>query len=36
MLHVHGNVKDSEESTWSEHVSNSINEIAKSEGNILS
>lgn len=32
MLHVHGNVKDSEESTWAEHVSRSMHEIAKSEG----
>lgn len=32
MLHVHGNVKDSEEGLWVEHVSNSISEIAKSEG----
>ncbi|XP_031253784.1 tRNA wybutosine-synthesizing protein 2/3/4 isoform X1 [Pistacia vera] len=31
-LHVHGNVKDSEESSWSEHVSKSIYEIAASEG----
>lgn len=32
MLHIHGNVKDSEEGSWVEHVSNSISEIAKSEG----
>ncbi|PON43912.1 BTB-kelch protein [Parasponia andersonii] len=32
MLHIHGNVKDSEEGSWAEHVSNSISEIAKSEG----
>ncbi|XP_030469651.1 tRNA wybutosine-synthesizing protein 2/3/4 [Syzygium oleosum] len=32
MLHVHGNVKDSEESTWAEYVSRSLHEIAKSEG----
>ncbi|OAY25926.1 hypothetical protein MANES_16G007200v8 [Manihot esculenta] len=32
MLHVHGNVKDSEESSWTEHVLRSIDEIARSEG----
>lgn len=32
MLHIHGNVKDSEEGSWAEHVLNSISEIAKSEG----
>ncbi|WCJ20164.1 tRNA wybutosine-synthesizing protein 2/3/4 [Euphorbia peplus] len=32
MLHVHGNVKDSEEGSWKEHVSSSISEIARSEG----
>ncbi|ONI09967.1 hypothetical protein PRUPE_4G021000 [Prunus persica] len=32
MLHVHGNVKDSEESLWTKHVSESVGEIAKSEG----
>ncbi|KAK4753279.1 hypothetical protein SAY87_022077 [Trapa incisa] len=32
MLHVHGNVKDSEEDTWAEHVANSIHRIATSEG----
>lgn len=31
-LHVHGNVKDSEENSWAEHVSKSIYEIARSEG----
>ncbi|XP_044495394.1 tRNA wybutosine-synthesizing protein 2/3/4 isoform X2 [Mangifera indica] len=31
-LHVHGNVKDSEESSWSEYVSKSIHEIAATEG----
>ncbi|KAL9455707.1 hypothetical protein AB3S75_005015 [Citrus x aurantiifolia] len=31
-LHVHGNVKDSEEKLWAEHVSKSIYEIARSEG----
>ena len=36
MLHVHGNVKDSEEGSWVEHVSNSISEIAKSEGTSIS
>ncbi|KAM7506258.1 hypothetical protein LguiB_005162 [Lonicera macranthoides] len=32
MLHVHGNVKDSEENVWTAHVSKSIYEIAQSEG----
>ncbi|KAM7264602.1 hypothetical protein ACFE04_002285 [Oxalis oulophora] len=32
MLHVHGNVKDSEEDSWKEHVLKSFYEIAKSEG----
>lgn len=32
MLHVHGNVKDSEEKVWSDHVAKSIHDIAKSEG----
>ncbi|KAM1108590.1 hypothetical protein ACFX2B_005165 [Malus domestica] len=32
MLHLHGNVKDSEENSWTKHVSESISEIAKSEG----
>ncbi|OWM83448.1 hypothetical protein CDL15_Pgr012929 [Punica granatum] len=32
MLHVHGNVKDSDENTWVEHVANSIHSIATSEG----
>ncbi|KAL4628383.1 hypothetical protein ACB092_05G234400 [Castanea dentata] len=32
MLHVHGNVKDSEEGLWTQHVSKSIFEIARSEG----
>ncbi|KAF8030134.1 hypothetical protein BT93_E2537 [Corymbia citriodora subsp. variegata] len=32
MLHVHGNVKDSEEGTWADYVSRSMHEIAKSEG----
>ncbi|XP_050211218.1 tRNA wybutosine-synthesizing protein 2/3/4 isoform X2 [Mercurialis annua] len=32
MLHVHGNVKDSDEESWSEHVLRSMNEIARSEG----
>lgn len=31
-LHVHGNVKDSEEESWRQHVSKSIYEIATSEG----
>nr|XP_043622298.1 tRNA wybutosine-synthesizing protein 2/3/4 [Erigeron canadensis] len=33
MMHVHGNVKDSEEDAWTEQVSSSIREISKSEGN---
>ncbi|KAF7811166.1 tRNA wybutosine-synthesizing protein 2/3/4 [Senna tora] len=32
VLHVHGNAKDSEELQWTEHVLNSISEIARSEG----
>ncbi|KAK9155721.1 hypothetical protein Sjap_003201 [Stephania japonica] len=32
MLHVHENVKDSEEASWSKHVAKSIHDIAKSEG----
>ncbi|RVW46009.1 LINE-1 reverse transcriptase-like [Vitis vinifera] len=32
MLHVHGNAKDSEEGSWSEHVSKSICDLARSEG----
>ncbi|GJR14349.1 tRNA wybutosine-synthesizing protein 2/3/4 isoform X1 [Tanacetum coccineum] len=32
MLHVHGNVKDSEEESWTEQVSKSIKEISRSEG----
>ncbi|KAF9589011.1 hypothetical protein IFM89_018250 [Coptis chinensis] len=32
LLHVHGIAKDSEESIWSDHVANSIQSIAKSEG----
>ncbi|XP_015574248.1 tRNA wybutosine-synthesizing protein 2/3/4 isoform X1 [Ricinus communis] len=31
VLHVHGNVKDSEEGSWTEHVMRSIDEIARSE-----
>ncbi|KAL2931413.1 tRNA wybutosine-synthesizing protein 2/3/4 [Bienertia sinuspersici] len=31
-LHIHGNVKDSEESEWTQHAVNSISVIAKSEG----
>ncbi|KAI3948825.1 hypothetical protein MKX01_022239 [Papaver californicum] len=33
MLHVHGNVKDSEETSWSEYVAKSISDIAISKGN---
>ncbi|KAA8520066.1 hypothetical protein F0562_014322 [Nyssa sinensis] len=32
ILHVHGNVKDSEECLWTEHVSKLLYEIARSEG----
>lgn len=32
MLHVHGNVKDSQESLWTAHILKSIDEIARSEG----
>ncbi|XP_050367895.1 tRNA wybutosine-synthesizing protein 2/3/4 [Argentina anserina] len=32
MLHVHGNVVDSEENSWTKHVSESIAEIARSQG----
>ncbi|XP_022723296.1 tRNA wybutosine-synthesizing protein 2/3/4 [Durio zibethinus] len=32
ILHVHGNVKDTEEELWTNHVSKSIYEIARSEG----
>ncbi|XP_076923026.1 tRNA wybutosine-synthesizing protein 2/3/4-like isoform X1 [Bidens hawaiensis] len=31
-LHVHGNVKDTEEDTWTEQVAKSIKEISRSEG----
>ncbi|KAI3456455.1 hypothetical protein Pfo_013118 [Paulownia fortunei] len=32
MLHIHGNVKDTEEVLWTNHVVQSISDIAKSEG----
>lgn len=32
ILHVHGNVNDSEELSWSEYVVNSVSSIAQSEG----
>ncbi|KAG9454033.1 hypothetical protein H6P81_006937 [Aristolochia fimbriata] len=32
VLHVHGNVKDSDEGSWADTVAESINNIAKSEG----
>ncbi|KAD0533610.1 hypothetical protein R6Q59_016587 [Mikania micrantha] len=32
MMHVHGNVKDSEEDSWTELVSKSFKEISRSEG----
>lgn len=34
-MHVHGNVKDSEEDSWSQYVVKSIDSISKSEGNII-
>ncbi|CAN4105808.1 unnamed protein product [Withania somnifera] len=34
VLHIHGNVKDSEENTWTNYVSQTIQEIAKSKGHI--
>jgi tRNA wybutosine-synthesizing protein 3 len=35
MLHVHGNVKDSQESLWTAHVLKSIDEIARFEGMVF-
>lgn len=32
VLHIHGNVKDTEEGVWTNHVVQMISEIAKSEG----
>ncbi|KAF8093012.1 hypothetical protein N665_0393s0014 [Sinapis alba] len=32
ILHVHGNVKDSDVSSWAEHVSKSLSDIARAEG----
>lgn len=32
VLHVHGNVKDTEEAAWIGHVTTSIQAIARSEG----
>ncbi|XP_024992862.1 tRNA wybutosine-synthesizing protein 2/3/4 isoform X2 [Cynara cardunculus var. scolymus] len=32
MMHVHGNVKDKEEESWTKQVSKSIKEISRSEG----
>uniref|UniRef100_A0A1J3EYD8 tRNA wybutosine-synthesizing protein 2/3/4 n=2 Tax=Noccaea caerulescens TaxID=107243 RepID=A0A1J3EYD8_NOCCA len=32
ILHVHGNVKDSDVTIWAEHVSKSFSDIAKAEG----
>lgn len=32
MLHVHGNVVDSEENLWTKHISESIAEAARSQG----
>ncbi|KAG8385740.1 hypothetical protein BUALT_Bualt03G0076600 [Buddleja alternifolia] len=34
MLHIHGNVKDTEEGSWTNHVLQSISDISKSEGHI--
>lgn len=30
---MHGNVKDSDESSWGEHVTKTLSDIAKAEGN---
>jgi tRNA wybutosine-synthesizing protein 3 len=30
---VHGNVKDSDESSWGEHVTKTLSDIARAEGN---
>ncbi|KAL6567498.1 hypothetical protein OROGR_001166 [Orobanche gracilis] len=35
MLHIHGNAKDIEEVLWTNHVVESISDIAKSEGSLL-
>ncbi|KAL9285717.1 TRNA wybutosine-synthesizing protein/4 [Arabidopsis thaliana] len=32
ILHVHGNVKDSDESSWAEHVTKTLSDIARAEG----
>lgn len=32
MLHIHGNVVDSEESSWTKYVSESVGETARSQG----
>lgn len=32
MLHIHGNVKDTEEDSWTNHIKQSISGIARSEG----
>lgn len=32
VLHIHGNVKDTEEGVWTNHVVQMISEIVKSEG----
>ncbi|KAL8032845.1 hypothetical protein ABFX02_13G123600 [Erythranthe guttata] len=34
MLHIHGNVKDTEEGLWTNNVRQSISDIAKSEGRL--
>jgi tRNA wybutosine-synthesizing protein 3 len=33
MLHIHGNVNDSEESTWVDYIVQSITRISQNEGN---
>ncbi|CAI0468320.1 unnamed protein product [Linum tenue] len=34
VLHVHGNVKDSEEAAWTQHVVTSLENMARSEGRV--
>ncbi|CAH9106433.1 unnamed protein product [Cuscuta epithymum] len=34
VMHIHGNVKDSEEVSWTQHVLQSIEDIARSEGRV--
>lgn len=35
ILHVHGNVKDTDVTSWAEHVSKSLSDIARAEGKRL-